>query len=552
MLRPVLLTAIILLASQPAQAQIVPNAGTQIQQIPPAPVPEKPLPEIRVNKPVQHLDTDTSGVRLQVASLGITGNTLISEAELLAATEFKNGEYTLPQLRAFAARVADVYNQKGYFLTQAYLPAQEIRGGQITIAVIEGRYGMVKLDNSSNLKDGVARHVLAGLDQGDIVESAPLERRLLLLSDIPGVTVRSTLSPGQAVGTSDLLVDLQRSNLLSGSVEADNGGNRFTGQYRFGGSLNVNNPAGNGDQVNLRVLGSTSGLAYGRIGYQVLLGNFTLGTAYSHIRYDLGREFQALDADGTADVASIFGSYPLIRSRRSNLYALIGADAKWFTDTQEATDTESKRQARVVNVALSGNHLDNLGGGGSTIYSAGASVGTLDIRSPVDRAIDDVTAQADGGYSKFQASLARIQNVVGSLSLYGSVRGQLATSNLDSSEKMELGGAYAVRAYPEGEVYGDEGYFATGEVRVLLPEFGIPGRIQLIGFIDHGSVRLAHDPWFTGSNTAKRSGYGAGLNWNAPNNFLIQTSYARKLGDQPSILYDDGKGRFWFRVAKIF
>ena len=39
-------------------------------------------------------------------------------------------------------------------------------------------------------------------------------------------------------------------------------------------------------------------------------------------------EFQALDANGTADVASLYGSYPLIRSHNSNLYALAGLDAK--------------------------------------------------------------------------------------------------------------------------------------------------------------------------------------------------------------------------------
>ena len=33
---------------------------------------------------------------------------------------------------------------------------------------------------------------------------------------------------------------------------------------------------------------------------------------------------------------------------------------------------------------------------------------------------------------------------------------------------MELGGAYGVRAYPEGEAFGDTGYIATTEARLML------------------------------------------------------------------------------------
>ena len=87
------------------------------------------------------------------------------------------------------------------------MPAQGIETGVVTIAVIEGHYSAIDLRNQSRPKDSVARGVLAGLDSGDIVESAPPERRLLLLSDIPGVAVRSTLAPGSAVGTSDLIGD---------------------------------------------------------------------------------------------------------------------------------------------------------------------------------------------------------------------------------------------------------------------------------------------------------------------------------------------------------
>ena len=134
------------------------------------------------------------------------------------------------------------------------------------------------------------------------------------------------------------------------------------------------------------------------------------------------------------------------------------------------------------------------------------------------------------------------------------LRGQVAFDNLDSSEKMELGGAYAVRAYPEGEAYGDTGYVATIEPRLDLDRWtpGLPGRFQLIGFIDTGEVRYAYDPWFVGSTHTSRSGFGGGLNWFGPHGITLRASYARRLGDQKVTSGPDRSGRFWFQISKLF
>ncbi len=124
------------------------------------------------------------------------------------------------------------------------------------------------------------------------------------------------------------------------------------------------------------------------------------------------------------------------------------------------------------------------------------SFGDLHFRDPLERAADALTAGSQGGFTKYQASFARLQTIGGPLSLYLAARAQAAFDNLDSSEKMELGGAYAVRAYPEGEAYGDEGYVATAEARLGLNHWArsLPGQFQLIGFVDTGEVRYAHDP----------------------------------------------------------
>ena len=554
MLKPVFITAAFLASSQAALAQQPPDAGRQIQQIPPTPARPPTPPVFQVEPRAVEADAGPAGPSVRVDVLHVTGATLFPEEVLIAAAGFTPGSaLSLAELRAIAARITAFYNSRGYFLAQAYLPPQDISAGAVTIAVIEGQYGEINLRNETNLSDGVARRVLGGLDSGDIVASAPLERRLLLLSDIPGVAVRSTLTPGDAVGTSDLIVDLTPGRRITGSIEADNAGNRYTGAYRIGGTVNVNNPVGIGDQLSLRVLGSTSGLAYGRIAYQAPVGNLTLGVAYAHIRYDLGREFRSLDADGTADIAGVYASYPLVRSRNENLYAQASAEARWFEDRIGLISTESDKMSRVLNLGLSGDSHDELGGGGWNVFSASLTFGDLDIRTPVDRAVDALTARSQGGFSKIQAGFARLQTISGPLSLYGAMRGQIAFDNLDSSEKMELGGAYGVRAYPEGEAYGDQGFIATLEARLMLNQWtgSLPGQLQLITFVDVGAVKFAQDPWFAGTNRAHRSGYGAGLNWTGPHGLLLRATYARRLTG-PATSAPDHSGRFWFQIVKLF
>lgn len=144
--------------------------------------------------------------------------------------------------------------------------------------------------------------------------------------------------------------------------------------------------------------------------------------------------------------------------------------------------------------------------------------------------------------------------MAGPFALYGAVRGQVAFDNLDSSEKMGLGGAYGVRAYPEGEAFGDIGYVATAEARLGLSQWtgALPGTLEMIGFVDTGEVQFAEERWFPGSNRATRSGYGAGLGWYGPDGIILRGTYARKLGTGPATSAPDRDGRFWVQAVKLF
>lgn len=540
-----------------ASAQTPPSAGSINQQIEreQLPRPTQAAPEIRVEQGTTPAAPAADQQKILVKAVRISGAQVYPEAVLLAVAGFSaQRELTLTELRAMAAKIAGHYRKHGYFLAQAYLPTQDIMDGLVTIAVLEGKYGQVSLRNGSNLSDDMANGMLAGLHSGDTIAIAPLESRILSLSDIPGVNVKSTLVPGASVGASDLIVELTPGQRVTGSIDADNHGNRYTGTNRLGAALTINNPSGYGDLVNLRALTSDAGLHYGRAAYQAQIGRAKAGVAYSHMEYRLGKEFASLRAHGTASIASLYGSYPLIRSRSHNLNALINLDAKTFRDRADAALILADKHARVAMLTLGGDTRDSVGGGGLSTYALTWSTGSIDIKSPAVLAADAATVRSNGHYDKLTLQMSRLQSVTETISLYAAVNGQFASKNLDASEKIGLGGVGGVRAYPSGEAYGDKGYLLNLEARMLLPKIldHVPGRMQLIGFIDTGSVTLNKNAWAAGPNRRTLSGTGIGVNWVDPSNFVVSATWARKLGNAVATSAPDASSRFWIQAVKYF
>jgi hemolysin activation/secretion protein len=532
-----------------ALAAVPPSAGSAIQQVPPAPVAPNPLPEIKIHQGATPASVAHDHQKFPLSRLHVAGAHAYPEAELVSRSGFKPGEFTLADLRGIAAKIADFYHRQGYFVAQAYLPAQEISDGAVTIAVIEGRYGNVTIKNKAHLADSLPDSIIAGLDSGDTISVSPLEERLLLLSDLPGVDVKSTLIPGTSVGSSDLIIHMNPGRRITGSIDADNEGNRYTGANRIGATVNLNEPSGHGDVASLRALSSGAGLNYGRASYQLQIGRARAGTAYTDMRYALGSDFSSLLASGTAKIASIFGSYPLMRSRSRNLSAQIDYDAKSFHDTVASTAAITDKKANVWLMSLNG---DNRDGSGITNYSLTWTDGSLDIESPVALANDSTTAHSNGHYDKLSYNAARLQQLTESTSLFAAISGQYAAKNLDLSEKMELGGANAVRAYPEGEAYSDQGYVVNIEARRAVRQGILPGQFQFVGFIDTGRATQNKNPWAAGQNSRTLSGTGIGINWAADARFLVKSYFAHKVGNALATSAPDSMNRFWVQAVKFF
>lgn len=536
-----------------AMAQQIPNAGGQMQQIPVMPSTTVPsLAPVRISPSTTVKRETSDDLAIIVNEIQIEGETLFEESQLRAQTGFKSGhELTLKNLRQMTDRIADFYHQNGYFAAQVYLPLQNIQGGVVKMIVLEGRYGQVILQNESQVSTDSLSYFLADLHSGSAILAAPLESRLLLMSDLPGVVVNSSLVPGRTLGTSDLIVKTTSGARVNGSIDADNAGNRYTGISRAGATLNINELLGYGDVTSFRVLSSGNGLRYARGAYQAQIGKTTAGIAYSDLRYELGREFESLGAHGSQKITSLYASYPLIRSRSQNLSAGLSFDQKRFEDLIDTTGSFAHKHANVLVANLRG---DYSGKSSNTNYALSWTTGNIDLKDPIFFAADSTTAHTQGHFNKLSFNANHLEAVSEDISVYASLNGQLGSKNLDVSEKMELGGMYGVRAYPEGEAFADQAYIITVETRFRLKSIAasVPGQLQLIGFVDAGTVHINHTPWTSSANRRTLSGAGIGLNWSQAQNYMLRAYYAFKLGNESAQSAPDANGRFWVQGVKYF
>ena len=537
-----------------AQTAPAPNAGQVMRDLQQAPAITAPQAAQLQRSETAPDAGKKDELKALVKSVAITGNQELSGAELQSlVADLVGKQQSLTDLNAAARRITAYYRARGYAVARAYLPAQDITSGAVIISVIEGRISSYSVKNQSLLSDERANAYFSGIKAGDVIKSEQIDRGLLLVQDTPGVGgSRATLQPGASVGTSELLVEVNPANPYSGNVSLDNYGSRYTGEYRLSGNFNLASPLKIGDQLSFTALTSGNLLNFGRIAYQLPIGTdgLRVGAAYFDTRYKLGKEFQSLGVRGTARSTSAFAAYPLIRSQLKNLNATASYEDKRLNDFVESTATNTSKKVTVSSLGLSGNLQDALGGGGINSFDLSVALGKLRIESPTALAIDAASAQTNGSYTRVSYALSRLQSLSDAMQLAVSVNGQQANKNLDSSEKFSLGGANAVRAYPQSEATGDEGYKATIELRRTLAP-----NIQGTVFYDFGSIRINKNPFGPAAdNERSLAGVGVGVNANIAALQLRASLAWRTRGGDPTSVPSSAAKRptLWFLSSLPF
>jgi hemolysin activation/secretion protein len=538
-------------------------------QLPPR-APEETRPPLKVGP----------GEAVLVRSIRFSGATdLVPEAELQELVADAIGKYLdFVALQSLVDRITTHLKKRGWFLARAYLPAQDVTAGDIEISLIAGRLSEkepVRITPGGKLALRIDPARLAAiadrqLPAGAAAREGELNRAVLLMNDLPGIAARARLEPGEQDGETRVILTIDEGPLLSGSLMADNYGSRDTGIEQLNASLMLNDPLGVGDQVTLGAT-SSAGTLLGRLSYSRPLwgalgsDGWKLNLGYTDMRYEVRTPTgRTAGLEGESQTYSVSVMYPWLRSRTGNAYLSLGQTHKALLDRSNAGTVRDKR-VNATSLTLSGDRLDNLGGGGITSWNAGLIAGQLTLALPADAAADASAYRSAGRYQKFSYGLARLQKLPGAFTLFANFTGQDARKNLDSSEKLYLGGPSGVRAYPGSEGGGDSAQIINLEVRYDWPGVTPLGPLQLQAFYDQGWTQRHHDtrsiaiPTATQQNRYGIAGAGVGFSLMKPGSHVIRASLAQKLGSNPGRtstgLDADSRAddtRFWLQAILLF
>ncbi|OYU25204.1 MAG: polymerase [Burkholderiales bacterium PBB2] len=527
-----------------ARAQAAPDAGQILQQSRQAP-PEAPKPgvQLKLNNPKNQLALP-GGRKVQVKALSFGGNSVIDSKTLEATVaDLLNTELDLAGLQLLAERVGLFYQQAGYPFARAYLPPQELSDGTLRVELLEGRYGQIKpISNRPDWAEQAAPY-LSMLQPDTVIRSPELERSVLILGDLPGVAVTPLMQPGEKVGSGDLLVELAPAPALVGSVGADNHGNRYSGAHRLQLNLDWNSPFSLGDQVSLRSLFSDQKLWLGSLGYSRPLGRHGLRAeaSYSHSDYQLGKEFADSKAQGYAKTASLGLTYPVLRSNEANVKLSLRYQYKRLQDRNLNSSDDKSSQS--LPLSLDFDRRNSLGLGGISYGSLSVTNGRLRLS---DALVGLDSNQTRGRFLKFNLDLVQQQTVfTPDSSLYARFSAQWADKNLDSSERISLGGISGVRAYPSGEGVGDRGALAQLELRHNI------GAIAPFVMLDAGRVRINTVPTAgTAQNYRTLAGAGLGVRVNGERWQLeAAAAWSLKGGEPQADPITRHKPRLWLSLG---
>ncbi len=458
----------------------------------------------------------------------------LAAGELAGAyRDFLGKDISLAALCVIRDRAATILFRKG-ILARVEIPNQRIatkpgpRLGVVQLDVIEAYIASVHVGGDAGaVQDKVDDYIemLRGMKPFDLNKA---QRYLFLASDIPGVHISATLKPAPD-GPGAIALDISVSrNPVDAVVNVQNFGSKAEGRFGALARVDFNSFTSLGERTTLVAYSTLDGIEQRvfqgveevRLGDDGAMGRLSLAYGDTHP----GDTLKPLQIKGRSYVASLSGTYPLVRARNVNFNIWAGLDVvNQDVDTASFALTRDKLRVvflrleadrswrNVMPVTLKGDIELRQG-----LPFLGASRTGAPLASRVDGDPAAFLVRADG-----QASIAPLPH----LAFVAAVSGQYSLKPLLAYEEMPVGNLTIGRGYDPSTVSGDRGIAAAFDARVgpfqVLREFGVSAfAFYDIAYIDNLDV---------GGESRTLRSLGGGFTFQLTSHAHVDVTYAHPL-----------------------
>lgn len=460
------------------EPQSLPDPGT-------APVEAAPVRLL----PTTPVPANAKSVKFVLRKVVINGATPLADVALDDIYSAHIGkEITLDMAWVFAGMITERYKNAGYFLSHAYVPAQTIDGGTLTLTLVEGYVHEVDAEGYG-VDEPLVQEWIATLKSYRPIRNKQLESVLLRLNDLPGIAFRAVLEPTKDPNAPEGSVRLHLIGSpkdYSGSVRMDNNGSRYLGPYQLGLQTEVSFLPMHRTNLSGLVSNPTDELKSFSLHHEVAVAEGVLVEGYAtRTNATPGYTLAIQDIKSRSDTVGIGAKYQWIRQRDENLTAHMAFEVR-------------ETNADILGTPLTRDHLRLLRGDvsydmadllhGYSLANVGIVQGLDAFGSSKSGDLNLSRGEAEPNFTKLTLSLSRLQAFSQDFSVLTSLDSQVASGPLYSSEEFGFGGQAFGRAYDSSEITGDHGVSGAVEVRYSgIPEYeGI--RAMPFAYYDIGVV----------------------------------------------------------------
>ncbi len=455
--------------------------------------PQAPSAAVKFSFPAQNKGSTAksgSGLKFVLQRITVTGASLVGpDFYDPLIKELVGRKIGLAEVVALADAIQAQYLALGYPLTRAYVPPQEIAGGTIRIAVLEGHVGKVEVEGVEGATAERLKAVVSPILESNPTDLATIERALLLAGDRPAMAVTGVLQPGTEPGVADLVLTASERPLVA-SMGVSNRGTDYVGPWTSYADVAFGNQFGLGEQIGITLSGTPSSPGQRSVTMRYLqpigsdgvvstiTGSFSKGKpAESLSEYDVRTESYSIGQNIT---------YPLVRSRRENVLIDFG-----WTVQSSVVNLLSARYTKDDwrTVSLKGTYAEAGFLKGGTVITGGIVQGVPVFGTNSASAGEGSRTGARSFFSKFVVDSQRVQNLPYGFSLAVNVAAQYSALPLFSAEEFSLGGARFGRGYNSGDLTGTNGLGLSGELRypIVLDDDRVASLVAY-SFYDWGRV----------------------------------------------------------------